>query len=87
MVPVQIQTGAKKEALGFRLWALGGEPAETRNAPKEGIEKEHENQPRLWVDPISQQILHFRQKVVAFRHLNFLEKIPPLRGAGKRVKA
>jgi hypothetical protein len=41
----------------------------------------------LWVDPISQQILHFRQKVVAFRHLNFLEKIPPLRGAGKRVKA
>jgi hypothetical protein len=51
IVPVQIQTGAKKEALGFRLWALGGEPAETRNAPKEGIEKEHENQPRLWVDP------------------------------------
>ena len=36
---------------------------------------------------IDQQILHFRQKVVAFRHLKFLEKISPLRGAGKRVKA
>jgi hypothetical protein len=38
-------------------------------------------------DQIDQQVLQFRQNVVAFRHVNFIKKNAPLRGLSKETKS